>query len=352
MTLPIRDGHAQSLAPKRSPWRSCASKTLTVVEKTAPFAIIGGLLAAALLVHPKATGLNLPEVLISPRDRFYGGAAVDAASLWVVGGDGKILRSDDNGATWALQKSGVIRDLQDIVAWNGRQAVAVGDGGTLLTTADGGDTWDTVSLQAEGYRPSKLLRVTAFGDGRAVAVGEFQTILLTSDYGKTWRLGMPQRDVTLYGVSVTGGRDIWVAGELGILIHSTDGGQTFAEMPKPSELTLNAIAFDDADTGIVAGLKGLLLLTTDGGKTWVPQESRTSEHFFDVMWHDHRWLAAGDKGVFVGGAATGATEWHAPGALDSFWHSKLFTRDGGKDVYACGGDIGVISDNAWHEFKS
>lgn len=69
-----------------------------------PFAIIAGLLAADLLIEPKATGLFLPESLIGPRDRFYGVATAGGSAIWLAGSNGKILRSDDGGTSWRARK--------------------------------------------------------------------------------------------------------------------------------------------------------------------------------------------------------------------------------------------------------
>ena len=64
------------------------------------------------------------------------------AKAWVVGRPGSVvLFSGDNGATWELQKTGQPLPLNGVFFRDERHGWAVGELGTILTTADGGKTW-------------------------------------------------------------------------------------------------------------------------------------------------------------------------------------------------------------------
>ena len=317
--------------------------------RVGPFAIVGCLLAAAVFIRPQATGLELPSLLIDVRDRFYGVAAPDETALWLVGGDGKIIHSTDEGATWARQDAGVPDDLQDIAAWDAQRALIVGNDGVILRTSDGGTTWTRVEPVIEGFRPAKLMRVKTGADGFAVAVGEYGTVLITGDFGAGWRLGRPQQDVTLIAVAIAGDH-VWAAGEYGTLFASADRGASFEEAPKPLEMTVNAIAFADPQRGVAAGLAGTVAVTADGGQTWSAVDTGTLEHLFDVAWTNGSWLAAGDKGVFIRGTAAGElTRTWGPGEIDYMWHTELLPR--GEAVFVSGGNAGVLRGDVWTEFK-
>jgi photosystem II stability/assembly factor-like uncharacterized protein len=324
---------------------------LQFIGRIAPFGIIAGLLAAAILIEPKATGLDLPELLIGPRDRFYGVATVDTGIIWLAGSDGKILRSDDDGKSWRAQATPTDLHIQDIAAWDRERAIAVGNAGLIMVTVDGGATWERVEPRIKGLMLDKLTRVTVRAGGQSLAVGEFGAVLTSDDFGRTWRLTTEQRDVGLNDVAFASATEAWVVGEFGLILRSADGGESWTELRGPSELSLNAVAFRDREVGVAVGLKGQVLLTGDGGATWREVATAIREHLFDVIWVGDSWFAAGDKGVFASGDGAGdEVQFYKPGEIDHFWHSELEAR--GDGIYAAGASVGVLRGGAWTRFAS
>jgi len=70
--------------------------------------------------------------------QLMGTEAVDANTTWAVGTGGTILKTTDGGTTWAAQQSGVTADLSAIDAVNTNVAWAGGANGTILHTTTGG----------------------------------------------------------------------------------------------------------------------------------------------------------------------------------------------------------------------
>jgi photosystem II stability/assembly factor-like uncharacterized protein len=60
---------------------------------------------------------------------------------WIVGDDGLILHTDDGGANWVTQVSGVASSLNAIHFVNDSTGWIVGDGGTILHTRNAGEQW-------------------------------------------------------------------------------------------------------------------------------------------------------------------------------------------------------------------
>jgi len=60
---------------------------------------------------------------------------------WAVGSGGVILATADGGATWRPQDSGAAEDLFDVKFFDESEGWAVGGGGAMLHTRDGGRTW-------------------------------------------------------------------------------------------------------------------------------------------------------------------------------------------------------------------
>ena len=57
----------------------------------------------------------------------------DANNGWAVGARGLILRTTDGGTNWSIQESSVRQPLFGIATLDGRNAIVVGGGGTILT---------------------------------------------------------------------------------------------------------------------------------------------------------------------------------------------------------------------------
>lgn len=70
------------------------------------------------------------------------GASATAGGVWLVGDPGTVvLRSDDAGGTWEAHPTGHTWPLTAVAFQGAEQGCAVGLGGTILRTSDGGRTW-------------------------------------------------------------------------------------------------------------------------------------------------------------------------------------------------------------------
>ena len=70
---------------------------------------------------------------------------VDASHGWAVGTGGTILATSDGGATWTAQRSGTSQALEGVAFVDASHGWAVGTGGTILATTNGGATWSAQS---------------------------------------------------------------------------------------------------------------------------------------------------------------------------------------------------------------
>lgn len=119
---------------------------------------------------------------------FYGIAAVTTDVAVAVGEDGAsqdfIIRTDDGGASWSLiTLAGTPGTLRDIDFVDGTQVGwAVGNGGIIFYTADGGQSF---TAQTSGV-VADLFSVVAVSSDVAWVAGD-NTILYTEDGGDTWQ---------------------------------------------------------------------------------------------------------------------------------------------------------------------
>lgn len=308
-----------------------------------PFALISGLLYAALFIKPEAAGESVAPPVMTRGDLQYGLAAPAAGVIWAAGSDGKVWLSEDLGARWTLQTTPVKDTLQDIAAWDRSHAVAVGNQGVVIRTTDGGRTWQGVDAPRSKVA-NKLMRVVTVEGGSAWAVGEVGAVLRSKDHGKSWERVLPEEDAAWNDIHVDGQR-VWLVGEFGRLAMSGDGGASWNKSAAPVRTSLMAIEFKDEANGVIVGLDGVVLVTQDGGAHWIPRASGTREHLFDVTWDGSSWVGVGDKGVLVCGDGSGRS-WQgsriAPG--DRAWHTRILA-DADRRI-ASGASLVIVKRNA------
>jgi len=131
-------------------------------------------------------------------DRLGGVAAIDASTLWVVGGGsqqsdaGELkLVTRDGGATWAaLPPTSNDMALLDVHFVDALHGWAIGARGSVIATGDGGYTW-TVQQVARFYADPDTDSGEAFYRGaihmadlmNGWAIGPQETVLHTTDGG-------------------------------------------------------------------------------------------------------------------------------------------------------------------------
>ena len=122
---------------------------------------IAGLLMA-LLLSTNIWSQDEPEwVRIQPFEFIAGILDIhidENGNGYVVGNNGFIYRTNDNGDTWELQESGIESDIKRIEVLPGsntQPAFALGN--PTLRTMDGGQTWTFVSPDLNIYQGDAML---------------------------------------------------------------------------------------------------------------------------------------------------------------------------------------------------
>jgi photosystem II stability/assembly factor-like uncharacterized protein len=311
-----------------------------------PIGVIGALYALSQ-VEPEVPRVEIDPPDIELRDRFYGVVANDTL-IWAVGKDGKIVRSEDAGKTFVVQSVPVAVNFQDIAMWDPRTAVVVGNAGTVMTTSDGGQTWSQGAIELPVDSSGKLFRVELDPAGRAWTVSELNFIAVSEDKGATWRRVTQEDEDRAWNDIAFAGQRICVAGEFGALRCSDDDGATWHEKPTGLDISLMALEFRDPANGVAVGLNGLIVTTADGGETWTRQPVEgLARHIFDVRWDGQRWVAVGDKGLLLFGAADG-TAWEVTRLTetDFAWHTGV-TVLSQEAFIASGQSLGVYRSGKW-----
>jgi len=182
-----------------------------------------------------------------------------------------LLRTDDGGQDWTPVPH---RSLQPWTCGDVR------DTGRGALVADGGMT---AVLRGRDIQPGRCdiglrrpaeLRISA--DGKGVLAGEGGLLLTTADGGIRWeppRAALPAAaaEIDFFAVA-TWGENVWVAGSPGhVVLRSSDGGKTWEAVSTGTTLPIHALSFVDARCGWGVGAFGQILATSDGGRTWQVQ---------------------------------------------------------------------------------
>lgn len=230
------------------------------------------------------------------------GIAVAGSRIVAVGRRGVIIVSDDNGKRWAQVASPVSVDLTAVYFPTAEQGWAVGHGGAVLHSRDGGLTWkkrldgrQVASLVVEYYRhraqsgdaaaTSILPETTRFAEEGAIhpfldvwfesekvgyLIGAFNLILRTDDGGVNWKPWMERMDnpkgLHLYAVRGAQGR-VFIVGEQGLLLRLDKAAQHFVSVETPYKGSYFGLAVR-AENLVVVGLRGNAFHSQDQGKNW------------------------------------------------------------------------------------
>jgi len=279
------------------------SRTQRLIELCVSLGLTSGLLAVAAFYQPKVAPPPISQPAQVSTDRYYGITAAQG-NTWVVGDGGKVLHSIDGGETWTVQRGYGRPDLQAIAAWDAKKIIAVGNDNQIIRSEDGGQNWLSVSEVPRSQWNNKLLQIHLDDSGTAWAVGAGGAILRSADFGKRWEPMVEMEDITWHGVSSCDhGKLLIVVGEFGQILSSRDAGATWTTVPSSTDITLTAVGLDSACQGLAVGLQGTVLRLFNG--RWQPFEpsgmhdAAASVHWFAVAAADNRWWITGEHGVLM-----------------------------------------------------
>ncbi len=241
--------------------------------------------------------------------------------------NGALQRSTDDGATFTTTRVAGVTALYTLAA-AADVVIAVGDGGLVVRSTNGGQLW------AEATSPAFTgeLRDVAIGGSLWVAVGRKNldvTSVWSSDSGATWTAAtsIPVTGRTLRGVTFDASATRWTAvGTDGFggarILTSTDGKTWTSVTPPVGAPPLNDVAADGLGRVVAVGDAGALLVSTNGGLTFTTDVNSglVSENLNVVVYSSTAgWVAGGADAVVVGYTTVGGavvTQAPVPGGGD------------------------------------
>ena len=229
-------------------------------------------LAAAMLAGNAAAQEAAPQApSVGPRAALMAAKAVQARMLDItiagsqavaVGEQGVILRSAD-GKTWTQSPSPVNSMLTRVRFTDDKHGWVLGYSGSILQTEDGGATWKLRHYDAGQHAMYDILFLDA---QHGIAVGGFGNVLETRDGGVTWEATAPalaDQRLHLNTILKLADGSILIAGEHGLLARSTDEGASWKALNSPYIGSFFGSVAQGDKGAVVYGMRGNVFETAD-----------------------------------------------------------------------------------------
>ena len=240
------------------------------------------------IVRIRSGGTDVQVFPFTPTPAIESISFVDADNGWALAGwDGQhdLYRTRDGGSTWSLilPDAPILGSLAFATPDRGWAAAAAG--ARLVTTTDGGRSWQEVAvpspaphrglpLSIRGVRVSGNLIVVYGGQ----TTGNFLTPFfdVSTDGGRSWSRSAGPRALPNVWARYFDAADAdhWAVGWSNYLYITDDAGKTWNENTFAGVYQITDVAFLDANVAFVSGLgdklsrSAVVLKTADGGDHW------------------------------------------------------------------------------------
>lgn len=138
---------------------------------------------------------------------------------WATGDSGLILSTMNGGLSWNQDSSQTYSGLNDIMFFDSQVGLCVGSNGLIMKSTDGGEHWRVIQSSPGAI----FFKLFLQGDSVAYAAGgPNNTILRSTDRGDTWTsraVNAPQGTIfeDIYFISDSEG---WAVGNGGVIVHT------------------------------------------------------------------------------------------------------------------------------------
>ena len=232
--------------------------------------------ANGTILHSQDNGISFTLEAPETKETLYGVGGTSPDNVFVVGANGTLLHSTDRGKTWLPRSFGARTSLRAVWSSPDGYTFVVGEQGAILRSKDG-LSWDTLPSNNTG------ILYSVWGNADAVYVtGEQGAILRSNDKGATWTALTSNTTENLRGVWGDSVGNLFVVGYRGTILHSKDKGATWTAKPSNTQEWLAGVCGFE---GVVyaVGAQGLALISTNNGDSWVAQETRLTTPLYAVI---------------------------------------------------------------------
>lgn len=201
-----------------------------------------------------------PARVTLPEQNALFDVVADGTTGWAVGAFGVLARSDDGGASWQGRRilgDDFDKHLYGIVRNAAGQLFVVGENGTLLVSRDQGAHWAALPSPYIG----SFFGIAVLDDDRLLVHGMRGHVFHSDDAGRSWTRAQVPDGLSIQGARRIGPKTVTLAGLDGAVFVSRDNGSTFAMQP-PVDRRSARVALAGRDGKLlVFGESGFYVLT-------------------------------------------------------------------------------------------
>jgi photosystem II stability/assembly factor-like uncharacterized protein len=234
--------------------------------------------AGGTMLSTSDGGQTWTPLALGTTSNLLGLSFVTPALGWVAGGGDSgsvVLKTTDGGVTWSTVVGPDLTGEYEAIFFASATYGWVGGSGVILSTTDGGSTWTRTPMVETMYAdpfPFHFHDARFMSESVGMMVGSAHTggvIVTTYDGGATWNTNRVVADPskTLSGAAFGDARNVWAVGSNGLIFASADQDATWSPQDSGTFQYLRGVWFVDGLHGWVVGGGGLILRTTTGGRT-------------------------------------------------------------------------------------
>jgi photosystem II stability/assembly factor-like uncharacterized protein len=220
--------------------------------------------------------------------------------------------------------------FNSVFSSDGSTVIAVGNGGNVFRSIDGGATFTSISLGLNNL-------YGVYSVNRSIWIAAQNGVYISTDAGNSFNFNSNTGTIfkSIFFIDENTG---WVVGNNGTVSFSTDGGMSWFPETSGTSNDLNSVRFANVSTGVACGKNGTLIYTTNSGVTWnLNSNLLTNNDLLSIDIKGSTAIATGEDGFILTSTNSGAN-W-------SYIDFKILTRSqvrgvsitGPNTFYTCGG---------------
>lgn len=221
---------------------------------------------------------------------------------YTCGYGGTLYKTNNGGGEWVRCGAGSVENLQDVEFLNEQKGWAAGYNGTILNTKNGGDIWEKQNVPSE-CDSTNFRALDFITEQKGWLAGDYY-ILYTQNGGADWQIQLNidlnnGRFMDIYFLNENIGFAVGQSGGWlgeGVIYKTIDGGINWQRIDEGNLPILDEIYFVDSSYGWICG-RGILLSTKDGGESWESENFRENLRYIQFTDRYHGWISAIDEGA-------------------------------------------------------
>jgi photosystem II stability/assembly factor-like uncharacterized protein len=230
------------------------------------------------------------------RTDFYQAMASNPQVTVLVGNEGVVVSSLDNGVQWQREQLPTDMSLIDLAVCPDDSFIALSFDNRIWHADPQARNWTPYALPSA----EQMMATACAPDGTWWAAGAFSTLQSSADQGQSWVEVSLDEDAIFTTLQFVAPRQAVVSGEYGLRFISQDGGESWEPSGNlPDEFYPHASYYSSLEKGWVGGLNGFIWHTNDAGETWQRQPTDTQAPIFGFIEGPEGLYAVGENATVL-----------------------------------------------------